>query len=248
MGSVKKHIVIYLDEGVDTLGVRLLTEEIHRIFDCGSVSVKLIDSCDVIKGQWVSTTSLFIMPGGRDLPFLKKLTHNGMKNIREFVLNGGSYLGICAGAYFACDSIEFQKGGALEVLGERYLKFYSGKAIGPALADGAYSYESPIKALLAKVGIDEDSVYIYYNGGCLFTEPLPSNSKIIGCYQDLPGSPAAIVSSRVGVGKVVLSGVHFEYPYDYAIKDACISSCVSSREFEDGRVFLIKSIINSLIF
>ena len=46
---------------------------------------------------------------------------------QEFVENGGSYLGICAGAYFACDYIEFDKNGPLEVVGPRDLKFYPGK-------------------------------------------------------------------------------------------------------------------------
>ena len=50
----------------------------------------------------------------------------GMSKIKDYVTQGGSYLGICSGAYFACDRIEFDKGGPLEVIGERFLKFHPG--------------------------------------------------------------------------------------------------------------------------
>jgi biotin--protein ligase len=69
---------------------------------------------------------LLAIGGGYDLGLIEALGVEGMANIKEYVSTGGSYLGICAGAYFACDSIEFDQGGPLEVVGERSLKFCSG--------------------------------------------------------------------------------------------------------------------------
>lgn len=72
------------------------------------------------------TCRLIAFGGGYDLGFESALGKEGVKQISKFVQNGGSYLGICAGAYWACDYIEFDKGGPLEVTGERFLKFYPG--------------------------------------------------------------------------------------------------------------------------
>lgn len=67
--------------------------------------------------------------GGYDLGLIKALGETGMTNIRNFIHDGGSYLGICSGAYFACDRIEFDKDGPQQVIGDRHLKFFPGKNI-----------------------------------------------------------------------------------------------------------------------
>ena len=71
-------------------------------------------------------TALLAIGGGYDLGLIEALGPVGMANIEQYVSAGGCYLGVCAGAYLACDRIEFDKGGPLEVLGERPLKFCSG--------------------------------------------------------------------------------------------------------------------------
>jgi hypothetical protein len=45
---------------------------------------------------------------------------DGVRRVRDFVEKGGGYLGLCAGAYFAASSIEFEKGSPLG--NYRYLK------------------------------------------------------------------------------------------------------------------------------
>ena len=44
---------------------------------------------------------ILIMPGGRDKPYQECLAGEGVETTKEFVARGGSYLGICAGAYLA---------------------------------------------------------------------------------------------------------------------------------------------------
>jgi glutamine amidotransferase-like uncharacterized protein len=50
----------------------------------------------------------------------------------EFVSQGGGYLGLCAGAYYACARVEFEPGTRLEVVGDRELAFFPGIAQGAA--------------------------------------------------------------------------------------------------------------------
>lgn len=77
-------------------------------------------------GKLCSETALFVIGGGYDLGLINSLGAAGMGNIKRYVQSGGSYLGICSGAYFACDRIEFDKDGPLEVVGDRFLKFFPG--------------------------------------------------------------------------------------------------------------------------
>lgn len=80
----------------------------------------------LFSGKLADSAALLAVGGGYDLGLIKALGHSGITNIRNFVHSGGRYLGFCCGAYFACDRIEFDKGGPLEVVGERHLKFFPG--------------------------------------------------------------------------------------------------------------------------
>lgn len=44
---------------------------------------------------------IFIVPGGEAAAYLRAWSKNGIKKIRNFVSQGGIYIGICAGAYVA---------------------------------------------------------------------------------------------------------------------------------------------------
>ena len=176
-------------------------------------NIKTIGYSQVIDGAWKKDAVLFVMPGGADIPYCKHLQPRGNKEIRNFVEKGGAYLGICAGAYYGCQEIEFAKGTALEVTGSRDLAFFPGLSVGPYLAP--YSYESNAGAraahLLQEGGLPE--VKVYYNGGGYFVVPgVHRNIKVLSWYASYePHSAAAIVEISVGQGKVILSGPHFEY-------------------------------------
>lgn len=59
-------------------------------------------------------------------------------HLAEFVEAGGSYLGFCAGAYFAASRVEFEVGTSMEVTGERQLAFFPGVARG-SVVQGEWS-------------------------------------------------------------------------------------------------------------
>ena len=50
----------------------------------------------------------------------------------DYVKSGGSYLGLCAGAYYGCARVVFEPGTPLEVVGGRELQFFPGTARGAA--------------------------------------------------------------------------------------------------------------------
>jgi glutamine amidotransferase-like uncharacterized protein len=200
-------IKIYKDKGVERRSLPLLLNELSKW------SATFIASQEIIHSSWESDTSLLIMPGGRDVPFHLALQGEGNRRIRKYVENGGSFLGICAGAYYGCGQVEFDLGMELEVAGSRELAFFPGIARGPAYGPGTFRYRSEFGARAAHISndLDEGTLKCYYNGGCYFVEAERySHVKIISRYLDIESHPAAIIEIPVGKGKVILSGVHIE--------------------------------------
>ncbi len=157
----------------------------------------------------LNSLKLFIMPGGRDVPYHRHLQGIPNGKIKDFVEKGGIYLGICAGGYYGCQSIEFDKGLPLEVCADRELAFFGGKAIGPAFGKGTFFYGSERGAKTVRLGTSEGGFYSYYNGGCFFEGEM-NHVRVLARYLDLPRSPAAIIECSIGRGKAILSGVHLE--------------------------------------
>lgn len=155
--------------------------------------------------------ALFIMPGGRDLPYVHRLQPEGTQILRSFVEEGGIYLGICAGAYFGASYVEFDKGGQLEVLGSRELQFFPGKAIGPLF--GKFRYNSQEGASIVSLEYDDGKnsffTYSHYNGGCYFEEIDSPGYQPLARYEN---GKMAIVRCPKKKGFAILSGVHVEVP------------------------------------
>jgi glutamine amidotransferase-like uncharacterized protein len=165
----------------------------------------------------------------------------------KYVAEGGSFLGICAGSYYGSSYVEFDKSGPLEVLGDRELKFFSGKAIGPVLAPYDYKTQSGSRAAELRTTFQSaQTLALYYNGGGFFenAEGYP-NTKVLAYYANrLP----AIISTTYGKGNVILSGVHFEYdPGTMSDQDQHIKPLLSPlRKSNTKRLSLITEILKIL--
>jgi len=184
----------------------------------GADGVRYCDAADIENGVLGrDDIRLFVMPGGADLFYCEKLNGAANAAIRDFVLNkGGTYLGICAGAYYGCAAIEWAADDpGNRIAGPRELAFYSGTAIGPVYAfieDGDVTKNWDHAALLSfSESVSKEKAVFLYSGGSLFTEPQRPEEQVIARYDTLPGRPPAIVECRAGKGKAILSGVHPEY-------------------------------------
>lgn len=176
--------------------------------------------------------NLLVIPGGADLYYCEKLNGRGNQVIRDFVAQGGSYLGTCAGAYYACTTLDWNKG---EISGIRELAFYEGCANGPVydwIENPISIYDGSWKKAVRIKTEDGDSILTLYDGGPVFA-PHPSfahardtlslgrgkandseqdkgNHEIIARYTDLPDQPPAIIGGTFGKGRYVLSSPHIE--------------------------------------
>jgi glutamine amidotransferase-like uncharacterized protein len=211
-----KKVLIYADEGasarcIESLVFSLQQENIHH-----QHPIAFADRFLLSRRDWQPNTALLIFPGGRDLPYHAALKGEGNRQISKFVASGGNYLGICAGGYYGCRLIEFEKGLPLEVIGNRELAFFPGIASGPAYGSGRFSYECEKGAKIANLQMTLNGsivkVSAYYNGGCTFIDAEAHDEvDVIARFSDLPDSPAAIIQCSYGKGSAILSGVHPEY-------------------------------------
>eukprot|EP00474_Spongospora_subterranea_P000607 CRZ01065.1 hypothetical protein [Spongospora subterranea] len=203
----KPDVLVYSGEGTRKQDV----EETVQCFKAHlpkGYNVKEVSAKYLRENDWESTSSIVIIPGGRDKPFTTDLSPV-TDRIRKFVENGGNYIGIGAGAYFASNSIDFQKDSMQKIVEPRELKLINGKAVN---AFTEYEYDNRVGARTPQVHPtwDDDRTFVFYcHGGSVFElDPEDKNMTVLAELDD--GRPV-IVLGKVGAGKALVSGVHFEY-------------------------------------
>lgn len=181
----------------------------------GAKAIGFCTAAEILGGRLDGGVDLFVMPGGADLYYAEKLNGEGNRRIRAFVESGGRYLGICAGAYYACAHIDYAKGTPHEVTGSRELGFFSGRAIGPIGTHLVYNEKGLIPPEIFSIthtdAPDRESKAVYW-GGPFFHAPDPDDGAswdVLARYP-LPGAPPAIIRTRNKAGVAVLSGIHPE--------------------------------------
>ena len=159
-------------------------------------------------------TSIFVMPGGADLYFCERLNGTGNQKIKDFVSNGGRYLGICAGAYYGCASLGFAEDLAGQsISGPRELGFYNGKAIGPIFdyiqdQDFEKSWDG-----IATIDYQGQVLKCLYRGGPFFQGDI-DDDMCLARYTDIVDTPPAVIEVPFGQGKAILCGPHLEVRSD----------------------------------
>ena len=216
----KPKILIYIDEGTFD-GTSRLVRAIAQQIVPATYEMRVVMADDLKHdGALFEDAIVFVMPGGADLPFCKALNGDPNKRIRRFVEAGGVYLGICAGAYYACREIAFHAGTDGAICGARELRFVDAIAVGslPSLTGGVAYDATPRSAAAAEIRTTDRltaapvTLLAHYHGGCRFDfggAPV-HDAQILAVYTGLAGAPPAIVSSSVGKGRAILTGVHLE--------------------------------------
>jgi glutamine amidotransferase-like uncharacterized protein len=207
-------IYVYKDSGISDLSANVCVDALTTQGK-GLYNVQLIDAAGVINGNLTNAVA-FVIPGGADREFCKKLNSIGNSQIKRFVENGGTYIGFCAGAYYAASKCVFVNTGG-NVVESRELGFYQGEAIGPILAEYSPTSRSGVRIAAIKLVDATDSpekiYHVYYNGGCCFEGYSGDDVKIIAYYAnkaDNVKGRAAIIECKVGKGLAILSGIHPE--------------------------------------
>ncbi|NGX27331.1 MAG: hypothetical protein K940chlam6_01265 [Chlamydiae bacterium] len=204
---MRNRVLIYQDQGVSRESLKHTFCAFETLLG-SHYEIQKISAKFLLQEDWEKDTALCIFPGGADVPYMKALKGKGNQKIKSFVENGGAFIGICAGAYYAGDAVEFALNTPQEINEKRELKFFPGVVRGPILAPYDYKTNSGTRAakIFTRGG---ESLFVFYNGGGYFSQAeQEKNVSILATYED--GLPA-IIECKVGRGIAILSGVHFEY-------------------------------------
>lgn len=140
-----------------------------KLYTSSKYSISYISPEEIIRGTWIQKTHLLVLPGGADIHYARALNGQGNNLIKKFIIQGGNFLGICAGSYYGGNYVEFAKSSNIEVTGKRELGLYNGTVRGPILCD--YYYDSDRGARAAEIIINPNinqhlkDCYVFYNGG-----------------------------------------------------------------------------------
>ena len=137
----------------------------------------------------------------------------GVDHIKNFVRQGGTFFGICCGAYIACRWVRFD--GRPPVPG---LALVPCDSIGPLYKHDDYApFEINDRRNATSVVVryevegrmePKESAAYLHGGGTFVHAGNPVPSKGVYSHSGLPST----VMYRLGVGRVVLTGIHPEHP------------------------------------
>jgi glutamine amidotransferase-like uncharacterized protein len=103
-GDERIHVAIYEDAGVGGNGPRELREQLGAL--PGEFDYRVVGGAEVRAGALADFDAV-IFPGGSGSGQAASLGKVGREAVREFVRDGGAYVGICAGCYLACENFSW---------------------------------------------------------------------------------------------------------------------------------------------
>lgn len=200
-------VSIYLGEGAKGIGA---IEWCRLINECPEMRMKLVDGEAVAAGA-LEGEDVVVMPGGNSKEEFTSLTEEGVKKFKEFILNGGGYIGTCAG----CSILLNEDDRRLKIVPYRRLS-------STKLINGNFKIT---KAGAEALGIAEEPRRIRYSGGPIIkkteNEVPDAKFEVFATYDfeasttgrantEMFGAPA-ILGGTFGKGKVFTTVAHPEY-------------------------------------
>lgn len=201
-------IALYSDEGVAESCIKAS----KNMFEWMGYSVKLVTS-DYINNENLDNFSIICFPGGNMYQYSQNISSPGKEKIRNFISDGGGYIGICGGAYFTGEKV-FWQGNQLPM---EPLAIFPGTTRGPIDEIALYP-----NCVMCEVDIvnhshpitesEQDSVWIQYCYGPMLLPNEDANVEILG--ESEIGDKPVIVAFEYGHGKVFIIGTHPEFEED----------------------------------
>jgi len=191
-------VAVYDDKGATGKGIPCVTEIMSKTAD---IKLTRLKGADIAAGG-LKGYDLVMFTGGSGSAEAAGLGEQGREEVRDFVRNGGGYVGICAGAYLACSGFEWGVGvlNAKWRRGQGEVKI-EGEAFGEKLTDRGVRYANGpiIKADVRKDLPDFETLVA-------FRTELALNDTPVGVMVNAP----AMVRATYGLGRVFTSSPHPE--------------------------------------
>ncbi len=170
----------------------------------------------IIDAEYINTNSpggfkIVSFPGGDMYRYSQDILESGKEKIRDFIRNGGKYIGLCAGGFFTSEKLYWQ--GSRLIMSS--LSLFEGTARGPNNEIIAYPWYGmcDVKLDTTQViarGMSASLSVLYYRCPCF--EPEGDEIFQPGTYSAI--NKAAMLVFEYGSGRVFATGAHPEIEED----------------------------------
>ena len=213
----KVKVGLFLDKGCSGNGA---LQWARLLAHCPQLDLTLLDANDIRNGK-LDGLQLLLCPGGSSKTQYDMMGPDGVQKVKQFIENGGNYIGVCAGSFSAMN-----REGRICLLPYDYIPNASGQ-----LADLAFEFNQESAKLL---DIKPGRHIIRYHGGNIMkpTEPTASmgEAKVLAVFKSSVSpygkapfnymNTPAVVLGQYGKGKVLASSCHpesYESTHDIAL-------------------------------
>lgn len=206
-------VAIYNGEGVMISSRTALT----RMFEWMNASVEEVNASQILDGI-LDDYDMLVIPGGSETICCSELDYiEGVRKIQDFVRNGGSYFGICGGATYGANYVDFFNGSMSPVSEPGSLIHMTTMNVnqssnGPELSDLPVSFAT-----------------MYYGSQC-FIPRAGFAVHIVASYEY--NDEAGMIAFEYGNGTVFLSSPHPEYEEDSDRDDTTFGDDLDDPESE----------------
>ena len=208
-------IYLYAGQGTDPFCVQKTIESFNAYL--GTPNPQLIpinDPSYITDREWFKSVKAVVIPGG-NAAIIRLALGEGGEKIHEFVNQGGSYVGFCAGTYLATSFLyKYSRDIPHELFSYNLITPRIASLRGPLFSEfDATGRQVPYSEKTGRVvplegDAGENEYYVYWNGGGCFERSDPMVQTPLASYHGREGYAA--VADYHKKGAVVLSNVHPE--------------------------------------
>ena len=189
----------------------------EKFLEWKNLTYQEINAWDINHNSLIGNYKAIFFPGGWAYNYKKSIHNSGNQNIRDFISSGGAYIGMSAGAYYACDNVRWEGTDY-----PYYLNLFHGDCIGPINEIAPWPNYVMTTMLINQT--HEANIYepqtedILYYGEPYFM-PYQNQEMQVFASWIVPSNPTAnnqsgIMGFNYGQGRVLLVGPHPEIEED----------------------------------
>src|SRR3989338_7901419 len=189
----------------------------EKFLEWKNLSYEEISAWNLNHESLIGKYNAIFMPGGWAYNYKKSIHNSGDQSIRDLISSGGAYIGMSAGAYYACDNVRWE--------GQDYpyyLNLFHGDCIGPI--EEIAPWPNYLMTTMSINQNHEANIYepstedILYYGEPYFVPYQAQEMQTLASW-NAPSNPLAnnqpgIISFNYGQGRVLLVGPHPEIEED----------------------------------
>lgn len=253
-----KYIYVFSEQGSNYLPVYFRLQE---SFKDKNVIIKRVSKADLIDTTTFTAENVlaFFLPGAaQNGEYDVRLGNDGFDAIRSYVQEGGHFVGICAGAYYASAKLEWSHDHEENKSTKTpSLRFFNGLARGPISQITPHEDWHVMRAIQVKSDDPDLGVFkaIYWGGPEFICPDNYQSVEVMVSFDEQGLKSPCIIKRREGLGTVTLSSIHPELspsilkklmPANHSVSDNVKQMIQETKTYERQRLHLWQTILKPI--